>query len=67
MKSTVFNTAMRQAFFNMSIGHNQRQSPLVGSIMKVASGDSGIKRVPEWNAHLKLSTYSKLKTQGVMA
>jgi len=60
---------MRQAFCNLQVTMENQKTH--GSIIKqaisAANNDAGIRSQRDWNAHLKLRTYSHLKEIGVMS
>lgn len=69
MTHLIVQTAMAAAFERTKITPQNRRTHghlivHAGTNLKNHVGD---KKVPEWNAHLKLKTYKKLRDEGVMA
>lgn len=70
MKSFISaSTAMAAAFEKTKITRQNRATH--GHIIMRAATNlkmhAGERKIPEWNAHLKLKTYKKLVNEGVMA
>ena len=62
-------SVMRKAFCNMQIKPAQHAShgTIIKAAIHAAESGSGVNHVKEWNAHLRLPTYNKLKREGVMS
>ena len=68
MKTINQITAMRYAFNNMKIktGQHHTHGSIINAALGSAEKGAGIRHVPEFNAHLKYSTYNALKLKGIM-
>lgn len=59
-------TQMRTAFLNARVPVTAKGS-IINAVGAAARVGSGMKKVPDWNAHLSHRTYDSLKRQGVMS
>jgi len=66
MKTIEQSTAMREAFLRMRFPLAEAKGSVISACVGALKRDVGIKRVREWDAHLKLHTYNALKMKGVM-
>lgn len=62
----LIQTQMRSAFLNARVPVNAKGS-IISAVSTAARVGSGMKKVPDWNAHLSHRTYDALKRQGVMS
>lgn len=68
MKTILQQSVMRQAFCAIQIKPAQHQShgSVINAAINAAENGSGIKKVRDFNAHLRLRTYNTLAREGVM-
>lgn len=60
-------TTMRQAFINAKVNNNMAKSFLVKQAVNSLQNEKGIRKVSDWNAHLRFGTFNALKSHGIPA
>lgn len=63
----IYETTVRRAMLKGAINAPATQRSIINVVSHQADAGAGIRKVPDWNAHLSKRTYDVLKAQGVMA
>ncbi len=64
----LIETQMRTKMLTAALRANKpQQRSIIRAVSASANVGMGMKKVPDWNAHLSHRTYETLKSQGVMA
>lgn len=63
MRSKMFNAASKAACRSATSG----QRSIIRAVSTAVDCGVGMRKVPDWNAHLSHRTYETLKRQGVMS
>lgn len=68
----IYETQMRNKFFKAALSAATSKKPttqrsIISAVATSMDTGAGKRAVKDWNAHLSLPTYQRLKVQGVMA
>lgn len=64
----IYETTIRRAMLTGALrsAADSSKRSVISAVSHNADAGSGMKKVPDWNAHLSLRTYTNLKAAGVM-
>lgn len=68
----IYETQMRNKMFNAALKATatpaaRQQRSIIQAVATSVDTGAGKRTVKDWNAHLSLNTYNRLKVQGIMA
>jgi uncharacterized protein YfeS len=63
----IIESTMRQAFINAKLTPDMMKNHVVKQAVNSLQREAGVRKVSDWNAHLRFGTYTKLTKHGIPA